>query len=166
MATIQAAQEAAENVIDVTTSILKIGEDMPLVGGLCTAVLNAKDMVDEASRNKEELDKLCARCRGITVQVVEKLRGTPSLNIDVSTLEGCVEELEKVAKRYGRKCWCTRLAQFRKDGEDIQDLRTRIDSAINDLTAAGVVEMNLALQQFGEILVRLPTFESYHRHTK
>ncbi|CAN0395888.1 unnamed protein product [Pylaiella littoralis] len=146
----------ATNAIEVTTNILKIGEDMPVVGGLCTAVLNAKDMVDKASDNQVKLGKLCDRCCGITVQVIEKLQGTTSLTINVSPLENCFNELEGVAERYGKKGCCTRLAEFRKDDEDIRDLDKRISTAIADLTAAVVVEFgNLVQQRFGEILARL-----------
>ncbi|CAN0556337.1 unnamed protein product, partial [Ectocarpus sp. 12 AP-2014] len=146
----------ATDAIEVTTSILKIGEDMPFVGGLCTAVLNAKDMVDKASDNQAKLEKLCERCCGITVQVVEKLQGSTSLTINVSPLEDCVKELEEMAERYGKTSCCTRLAHFQKDDEDIRDLEKRISTAIDDLTAAGVVEVgNLMRQQLGEILARL-----------
>lgn len=148
----------ATNAIEMTASILKIGEDMPLVGGLCTAVLNAKDMVDQASDNQVKLEKLCDRCCEITVQVIKKLQGTTSLTINVSPLKECVNELEEVAERYGKKGCCTRLAHFRKDDEDIRDLEKRISTAIDDLTAAGIVEVgNLVQQQFGEILVRFST---------
>ncbi|CBJ33473.1 expressed unknown protein [Ectocarpus siliculosus] len=146
----------ATEVIEVTTSILKIGEDIPFVGGLCTAVLNAKDMVDKASDNQAKLEKLCERCCGITVQVVEKLKGPTPLMVNVSPLEDCVKELEEVAERYGKKSCCTRLTHFQKDDEDIRDLEKRISTAIDDLTAAGVVEVgNLMQQQVGEILARL-----------
>lgn len=61
---IQTAQETARlgvsTVVEsIATGIIEIGAATPVVA-LCVAVLEAKCIVEGASRNKEELDELCA----------------------------------------------------------------------------------------------------------
>lgn len=62
----------------------KIGAATPVVAPLCVALLKAKGVVDEASRNKEELEELCERCDLITVQVIDKAKASNASSIDVS----------------------------------------------------------------------------------
>ncbi|CAM9487599.1 unnamed protein product, partial [Ectocarpus sp. 12 AP-2014] len=47
--------------------------------------------------------------------------------IDVSPLQKCIDKLEEVAKRYQNQGRLAGLAQFRRDGDDIQRLRVSIE---------------------------------------
>eukprot|EP00752_Nemacystus_decipiens_P007688 g6871.t1 len=63
---VQAAREGARFTVSTAvelfaTATIEIGASAPVVAPLCTALLNAKGVVDTASRNKEELEELQKR---------------------------------------------------------------------------------------------------------
>lgn len=153
---VQAAQETARLgvsavVESVATGIIEIGAATPVVAPLCVALLKAKGIVDGASRNKEELGELCERCDLIAVQVIDKAKASNTSTIDVFPLQKCVDKLEEVAERYHDQGRLARLAQFRRDGNDIQRLRARIEAVVPIMGLAGVVNNGEKLDQ---ILVR------------
>lgn len=144
----------------VATGIIEIGAATPFVAPLCVALIKAKGVVDGASRNKEELAELCELCDLITVQVIDKAKDTPT--IDVSPLQKCIDKLNEVAKRYHDQGWLARLAQFRRDGDDIQRLRARIEAVVPIMGLAGVVNIMEGVANIGDryedlrqIMVRL-----------
>ena len=66
-------------------------------------------------------------------------------------LQECVEKLKEVAKRYHERGRFARLAQFRRDGDDIQRLHARIESVVHIMGLSGAVTNGGKLDQ---ILVR------------
>lgn len=140
----QATREATRLTIStlvesVATGIIEVGTATPVVAPLCVALRNAKGIVDEASRNQEDLKGLCAQCELITVQVIDRFRASNASTIDVSPLRKCVDELQGVAERQQDQGRLVRLARFRKNGDEIQRLRARIERAISIMGLAGVV---------------------------
>lgn len=153
---VQAAQETARftasTVVEqVINGIITVGEATPFVHTFCVVLRNAKSIVDEAKRNKEELEKLRERCEMITVQVIHKARASRSSAIDFSPLEKCVDDIKALVKRYDEQGCCTRLVQFRRDGDDIQELRESIEAVIPIM---GLVAGMTAVDQNDQILVR------------
>lgn len=138
---------------------IEIGASAPVVAPLCTALLKVKDVVDAANHNKEELEELRARCDRITVQVIDKAKASKTSKIDVSPLQECVDELKMVAEGYRKQRKPTRMALFRKNGNDIQRLRTRIDTAVRDMGLERVVDNG---EKLDLILVRTPALEYAH----
>ena len=126
---------------------------------LCAALLRAKHAVDAANQNKEELEALCARCKRITVQVIDKAEGSKTSKIDVKTLRKCVDKLEDLAKRYYKQSKAMHVIWSHIHGGDIQRLRTRIDDAGQDMGLEFVLDNGEKLDQ---ILVRPPTLEFAH----
>lgn len=163
-ATAQATREGARfTVLTVIESIaseaIEVGASTPVVAPLCTALLRAKDVVDAANQNKEDLEALHARCERITVQVIDKAEASKTSKIDVYPLQKCVVELKMVAEGYRRQRKATRMALFRKNGGDIQRLRTRIDATVRDMGLERVVDIG---EKVAQILVRPPTLEFAH----
>ena len=160
-ATVEMARIGVSTVIEgVATGIIEIGAATPVVAPLCVALLKAKDMVEGTSRNKDGLQQLSARCDMITVQVIDRCRGTTPV-LDVSPLVKCIEKLAEVAQRYHDQGTFARMAQFRRDGDDIQRLRDRIEAIvpIMGLTgviniAEGVADMKDRLEDVQRMLVR------------
>ncbi len=137
----QAAREAARLGIStvfegVTSGMIDIGTAAPVVAPIFVALRNAKGVVDGASRNKEELAELCETCHFITVQVIDKAEASGTSIIDVSPLLQCIDKLKVVAERYHHQGRLARLAQFRRDGGDIQRLRARIESVVRTMGLA------------------------------
>ena len=152
----QAVQETARFTIStaidsVATGVIEVGASTPVVAPLCASLLKAKGIVDGAKRNKEELEELGERCDLITVQVIGKAKASRN-PIDVSPLQKCIDKLKEVAKRYHDQGSLARLAQFRRDDEDIHRLRARIEAVVPIMGFAGVVNNADKLQ---EIRVRL-----------
>lgn len=144
----------------IATGIIEIGAATPVVAPLCKALLKAKGIVDRASRKKEELEELCEQCDLITWQVIDKADALNTSTIDVSRLQGCIDELKEVAERYHGKGRLARLAHSGRDGDDIQRLRARIEAVVPIMGLA--VGMNNAkkLEQVQQILlVRLASLE-------
>ncbi|CAM9689612.1 unnamed protein product [Ectocarpus sp. 12 AP-2014] len=63
----------------------------------------------------------------MTLQVIVKAKASNTSTIDVSPLQKCIDKLEEVAKRYQNQGRLAGLAQFRRDGDDIQRLRVSIE---------------------------------------
>lgn len=135
----------------VATGVIEVGTATP-VAPLCVALLKAKGVIDGASRNKEELEELLTWCDLIAVQVIDRSKASNISTINVAPLSKCVAELKEVAERCRSQGTFTRLALFRKDGDDIQKLRTRILAIVPIMGLAGVVDL----------LVRLPTAAFNH----
>lgn len=165
-----AVQATREGVRFTTLTVLQsfaegaieIGASAPVVAPLCTALLKAKDVVDAANYNKEELEELRARCERITVQVIDKAKASKASKIDVEPLRKCVDKLEDLAKRYHKQSKAIHVMQSRLHGGDIQRLRTRIDDAVRDMGLERVLDNGEKLDQ---ILVRPPTLEFAHRQS-
>ena len=142
---VQAAREGARfTVLTVVESMaaatIEIGASAPVVAPLCAALLKAKGVVDAASRNKEELEELHERCEMVTVQVIDKAKASKTSTIDVKPLQECVDKLQVVAERYHDRGRLARLAQSRRDGDDIQRLRARIEAVVPIMgLAVGVI---------------------------
>ena len=108
--------------------------------------------MDEAKRNKEQLEELRKRCESITVQVIDKAKASKSSQIDSTPLEKCVDDIKALVKRYDAQGCCARLVQFRRDGDDIKGLREAIEAVVPVMSlSAGVTAVDLANQ----ILVRI-----------
>ncbi len=157
----QAAREGARfTVLTVVESFaaatIEIGASAPVVAPLCAALLKAKGVVDAASRNKEELEELHQKCEMITVQVIDKAKASKTFTIDVKPLQECVDKLKEVAERYHDQGRLARLAQFRRDGDDIQRLRKRIEDVLPIMGLERVLDNGEKLDQ---ILMRLSTKE-------
>ena len=151
MARISEARITVSTVVEgFATGIIEVGAATPAVAPLCVALLKAKVAVDGAVRNREELEELCARCEIITVRVIDKARALKTSAIDVTPLRECVDELKEVAERYHRRR-LTRLASFRRDGEDIERLRARVEAVPLVLGLADRVGIG---EQLDAILVR------------
>lgn len=165
-ATREAARLGVSTVVEgVATGIIEIGATTPVVAPpLCVALLKAKGIVDGASRNKEELAERCERCDLITVQVIDKTKASNTSTIDVDPLQKCVDKLEEVAKRYHDQGRLARLAQFRRDGDDIQRLRGRIEAVVPIMGLAGVVTIVDQLEDVRQMVVRLSSLEFDHRY--
>lgn len=125
----------------IADGALEIGAATPIVAPLCTALLKAKKVVDGASSNGEELAELHKSCDLITVQVIEKARALNTSAIDVSPLQECVDKLAVVSKRYHDQGRFAKLAQFRRDGDDIKRLRDRIGAVVPIMGLAGIVDL-------------------------
>eukprot|EP00752_Nemacystus_decipiens_P008588 g7668.t1 len=139
-------------VESVAEGIIEIGAATPVVAPLCKALLKAKGVVDAASRNKEELEKLRQRCEMITVQVIDKTKSSKTSTIDVKPLQECVDKLKEVAERYDDRGRFARLVRFRRDGDDIQRLRVRIEAVVPVMGLSSVVANG---QKLDRILARL-----------
>ena len=156
MATREGARLAISTiVISVANGVIDIGATAPVVAPLCVALLQVKDIVDGASRNKEELEGLRARCELITAHVIEKCVASKSSTINVSPLVKCIDKLEKVATRYHNQGRCSRVALFRRDGDDIQRLHARIEAVVPIMGLAGIVSNGEKLEQIQEKLEQL-----------
>lgn len=115
----QAAQETARLTIStaiksVANGVITVGAATPVVAPLCVALLEARGIVDGASRTKEELTELCGRCELITVQAIDKAKASNTSTIDASPLQECIDKLKVVAERYHDQGRLARLAQFRR----------------------------------------------------
>eukprot|EP00752_Nemacystus_decipiens_P007557 g6751.t1 len=154
---VQAARETGRlgvsTVVEgLATGIIEIGAATPVVAPLCVALLKAKEVVDGASRNREELAELGEQCHLISVQVIDKAKAAGTSTIDVDPLRGCVDKLAEVAKRYHDQGFLARVAQSRRYGNDIQRLRARLNAAVQTMGLSGVVTNGEKLDQ---ILARL-----------
>eukprot|EP00752_Nemacystus_decipiens_P003237 g2995.t1 len=149
----------------VATGIVTVGTATPIVAPLCIALLKAKNIVDEVSRNKEDLEEMCEWCNLITEQVIIKATSLSTPTIDVSPLQECVDDLNKVAKRYHRRDrgrWA-RFVYSRKDGEDIERLRVRIQTIVPIMGLAGFVDMSAAKQpRLAPVPQGVPIGQSWH----
>ncbi|CAN0449696.1 unnamed protein product, partial [Ectocarpus sp. 12 AP-2014] len=152
-ATREGARVTASTVIEgVVSGIITVGAATPFVQTFCIALREAKGIVDEAKRNKEELEELCERCEMITVQVIDKAKASKTSTIDVKPLQECVDKLKEVAERYHNQGRLVRLARFRRDGDGIQTLRARIEAVVPIMgLSAGVT----AVDQNNQILALL-----------
>jgi len=153
-ATRETARLGVSTVIEgVATGIIEVGAATPVVAPLCVALLKAKDVVNGASRNKDDLKQLSDRCDMITVQVIDECKRKGS-NVDVSPLVACIDKLTDVAQRYHTKGRVARMAHFRKDGDDIQRLRDRIEAVVSTMGLAGVINIQDQLDDVRRMLVR------------
>lgn len=143
----------ASTVVEgVVSGIITVGAATPFVQTFCIALREAKGIVDEAKRNKEQLEKLHERCELITVQVINKAKASRISEIDLSPLEECVDDIKALVKRYDAQGCCARLVQFRRDGDDIQKLRESIEAVVPIMgLSAGVT----AVDQNNQIMVRI-----------
>lgn len=146
----QTAQETARVAVStvvkgIANGVITVGAKTPIVAPLCAALLEAKVVVDAATRNKEKLEEVSARCHMITVHVIDKFKASPTSTIDVSPLEECVEKLRKVAARYHDQGWFSRMVQARRDGDDIRRLSERIDGIVPILGLASACIMAKAV---------------------
>ena len=142
MARREAAKLSISTVVEsVASGVIEIGAATPVVAPLCVALLKAKGVVDGASQSKEELEELCTWCDMITLQVIDKSKASSTPMFDVKPLQKCIDKLGEVAGRYHHKWRLARLVQFRKDGEDIQRLRVRIQTVVPIMGLAGVVDL-------------------------
>ena len=160
-ATVETARLGVSTVIEeVATGMIEIGAATPVVAPLCVALLKAKGIVEGASRNRDDLEQLRARCDMITVQVIDRYKDTNDV-MDLSPLLKCVDKLAEVAQRYHDQGTLARMAQFRRNGDDIQRLRDRIDAVVPIMglagvinIAEGVVDMKDQLEDVKRMLVR------------
>eukprot|EP00752_Nemacystus_decipiens_P017435 g15629.t1 len=144
---VQAARETAKlGVEGVAAGIIEIGAATPVVAPLCVALLKAKEVVDGASRNKEELEELLLICKIITEKVIYKAKASKTSTIDVKPLQECVDKLKVVAERYHDRGRVARLVHFHTDGDDIQRLRVRVRDIVPIMTLVLGVDI-LALIQ-------------------
>ena len=151
-ATREAARLTMSTVVEgVTSGIIEIGAAAPVVAPLCVALVKAKAVVDGARRNKDELTELCQRCDLITVQVIDKAKASRTAANDLSPLQECIDKLKVVAERYHAQGCLARLARFRKDGDDIERLRARIEAVVPVMGLS--VAMN-SEEKLDQILVR------------
>ena len=86
MATRDDAAQGARVVISavinsIAEGALEVGAATPVVAPLCVALLEAKKVIDGASRNGEELEELCGHCDLITVQVIDKAKASNTSTI-------------------------------------------------------------------------------------
>lgn len=143
----------------IATGIIEIGAPTPVVAPLCKVLLEAKDMVDEASNNKQELQELYALCEVITVQVIVKAKASKTSRIVVAPLVEFVDKLKIVAKRYHSRRTFTRLMQSIRNGDDIQKLRTSIENIVPIMGLSGVVLIADRLEDVRQMVVRFSTLE-------
>eukprot|EP00752_Nemacystus_decipiens_P008230 g7359.t1 len=152
-ATREVARLAVSTVVEgVTSGVIEIGAATPVVAPICVALLKARDIVDGASRNKEELAELCERCDMIALHVIDKAKHSRTVPIDLSPLQECIDKLKIVAERYHAQGRLARFAQFRRDGDDIRRLRARIEAVVLTMGLSAVVTFGDKLDQ---ILARL-----------
>lgn len=142
-----ARQTARLGVEGVAAGILTVGAATPIVAPLCVALLKAKEAVDGASRNKEELEELLKLCKIITEKVIDKAEALRTSIIDVSLLQKHVHDLNKVASRCRDQGRFAKRMHFRTNGEEIQRLRARI----RDIVPIMTLELGMDLS------VRLPS---------
>lgn len=162
----QAARETARlGVEGVAAGIIEIGAATPVVAPLCVALLKAKEVVDGASRNKEELDELQMICKIITEKVIDKAEASKTSTINVKPLQECVDQLKVVAERYHDRGRLARLVHFRTDGDDIQRLRARIRDIVPIMTLVLGVDLWVRLPSqsiTGEISRSRTTLDQQH----
>ncbi|CAM9399626.1 unnamed protein product [Hapterophycus canaliculatus] len=101
----------------------------------------------------------CALCEIITVQVLQKANASRSSATDVSLLQQRVEELQVVAERYNTQKYSVRVAKARKDGGDIQSLRTSIDAVVRHMGFASTASIADQVEDLWQMMVRLPLRE-------
>ena len=138
----------------VVSGVIDIGA--ATVAPLCIALLKVKGVVDGASRNREELARLCEMCESITVQVVDKAKASKTSTIDVKPRQECIHKVEEVAERYHDRGCLARLAQFRRDGDDIQRLRKRINDVVRIMGLSGVVNNGDKLDHMLDLVRAIP----------
>ena len=142
----QAARETARvgiaTIVEgIATGLIEIGTVTPVVAPLCLALWKAKGIVDGVSRRKDELEELRTRCDMLTAQVINKCLASTTSTFDVRPLVKCVQKLEEVARRYHDQGIFARVAQFRRDGDDIRRLRDKLDAVVPIMTLRGVVNI-------------------------
>eukprot|EP00752_Nemacystus_decipiens_P007264 g6502.t1 len=157
MATRDDAAEGSRAVIstvinNIADGALEVGAATPVVAPLCVALRDVKGVIDGASRNGEELQELRALCETITVHAIDRVKTSNIPGLDVGPLQQCVDKLEEVAKRYHDRSWLARLAQYRRDGDDIQRLRKRLENVVPAMGLAGVVDNREKLDQILALL--------------
>lgn len=144
---LRVSQAAQETVIkSVATGEIEVGASTPVVARLCADLLEAKGIIDGASRDKEELEELRVQCERFTLLVIDKARASRNLTIDVSPLQKCVDQL-KVAPKYGG--WAAWLLlpftlpylilqarRVRTQTHRVHTLRTSIAEAVHDMGEA------------------------------
>lgn len=90
----------------------------------------------------------------LTAQVIERCNAKGSLGIDVTPLAKCVRKLEEVAARYSGRGLLSRMANFRRDGDDIQRLRNRIRDLVPIIGLAATAQVSDQLKNVQNMLVR------------
>lgn len=109
--------------------------------------------MDGAQRNKDDLEELQMLCTVLTAQVIEKCSAGKTLAIDVTPLTRCVRKLELVAGRYSGRGILSRMANFRRDGDDIRRLRSRIRDVVPILGLAATTHVSDQLERMQSLLV-------------
>lgn len=92
-------------------------------------------------------------CMVLTAQVIEKCSCNRTLGIDVTPLANCVRKLEEVAARYSGRGLLSRLANFRRDGDDIQRLRNRLRDLVPIMGLAATAQVSDQLKNMQNLLV-------------
>lgn len=138
----EAVRLAAKTIVEgLATGIIEVGEATPIVAPIFVALKIVKEMFDDVHRCKEHLEELHHRCIVITTYVIVKCNSKGS-KIDVTPLEGCVKTLMGLALQCSVQGMFSRLVKYRRDKDQIERLRGRVEGLVQIMGLAGVVRVS------------------------
>lgn len=145
MDTRDAAAEAAKLAVqigsataDALSLIADLGEELPVIQPVLKTLRVVREKLETAKGNRRSLVALHERCTYITACVIEKCKWGPSSAIDVTPLVECVEAVDDIVVRCGRRGMLLRALKASSDRDEIAELNARVDRLTGDLGLAGI----------------------------
>lgn len=132
------ALQIGSTAADAILFVADLGEELPIIQPVLKVLRAVRETLETVKSNQEGLAALHERCTYITACVIEKCRGSPLSEIDVTPLVNCVEEVENVVRRCSRRGRLLGALKASSDRDDIAGLNARVDRLTGDLGLAGI----------------------------
>lgn len=127
----------------LATGAINVGAATPFVAPLFVMLKQAKDLVDKAVRNKEDLDDLLNDFVFITEQVVDEYNATRN-GFNLTPLKEWIKERNEVSVECNRMRGVSNGFRLLKRGDQIETLRKRLSELVPIMSlAAGFQNMNM-----------------------
>lgn len=123
----------------IATGTLEIGREIAFLSPVCAALERMKDSWDQIQRNEDRLAELHELCEVITSFVIAKCDGG-RVNIDVTPLKDCVDDLEALVVDYSKRRMCLKFCN--PDSEAIERLGMRIENLVPAMNLAATVAVS------------------------
>lgn len=136
---VRVAKEMGSTAADIVLFTEELGGEIPVVGTVLKTLAAIREKADTVQTNEEGLKTLEERCTYVTATVVVKLRHSSSSEMDVTPLESCIKDAEKLIERCSRRGWCGRCTKASSDKDEIAALIARVNGLAADLNLAGMV---------------------------
>lgn len=144
MDTRDAAAEAAKLVLQIGSAaadallfVADLGEELPFINPVLKTLRAVREKLETVKGNRRDLEALHERCTYITACVIEKCRRSPS-EFDVTPLVKCVEAVESMVERCGRRGRLLRVLKAYTVRNEMAELNARMDRLTGDLGLAGI----------------------------